>query len=324
MGKFLGKAQAITRGGFFGGAGGWTAQASPVNTPLTGIASNGAGVLILTDQFLHVYRSTNGGVTWTLVATLNTGVPGFFFALNYSHGVFIIAGDGAGKIFRSTDQGLTWSALIATGLGTSVSAGAGDGAGNWLITSNTSSEVTVSANDGLTWTAHATTARQWNFAATLWDGAQWVSTGEQAVSAATEVITSPDGFTLTETVFVPAATESFNNTLAFQGGIYVCPTSHLAVRRSATTPAALATNADIAVPLTGAGGIATVVAGNGKWFAFDFNGGVANSTDALIWSATTGPLNFVAGDFCVQCVYDATHGVFVAIGGNSGSISTHT
>lgn len=318
----------LGKGGFFGEvpvppvSSGWTAQTRFVTTPLTGIASNGAGVLIATDQFLHIYRSTDGGVTWTLVATLATGTPGFFANINYSHGVFITFGAGAGQIFRSTDQGLTWSGLIVTGLGTGGAALAGDGAGNWLATSISSSNVSVSADDGVTWTVHATTARQWSAKSTLWDGAQWVSTGEQAVSANNEIITSPDGFTLTETVSVPAGL-FINNTIAFQGGIYMVPVgSSIGVRVSNTTAAALATNADTPVPLTGT--MVSVVGAAGKWFAFDNIGGVADSADSLVWHTATEPLNFVAGDHCLQCVYDAAHAVFVAIGASHGSISTHT
>jgi BNR/Asp-box repeat len=303
---------------------GWTARVSPTaGVPLTGIATNGLGVLVATDQNLNVYRCTDGGITWTLVTTLATGTPGDFGNLNFSNGVFVIGGGNLGQVFRSTDQGLTWSALIATGLGHPVAALAGDGIGNWLATSLSNGEVSVSADNGATWTAHATAALSYAPISAVWDGARWVTTGLHGGSALSCVITSPDGFTVTQTNLVPSG-EFFNNTLGLAGGIYVVPTSHLAVRRSATTAAALSTNADTAVPLTGGGGISAVCPGAGRWFCFDFNGGVADSTDAISWHTATQPLNFLAGDFCYQCVYDVAHAVFVAIGGTSGSISTHT
>lgn len=324
---------AFGSGGFFGSqpivSAGWTRQNSPTGgAPITGLATDGAGVTIATDINLNVYRSTNG-TTFTLVTNLATGTPGDFGNGNYSHGVFIIGGSGSGQIFRSTDHGLTWSALIATGLGQGVAGLAGDGAGNWLATSVASGMVAVSANDGATWTAHATGTLGWAPVSVLWDGTQWVSSAAHGITGRSEIATSPDGFTLTESQIVPS-TAFFNNTLAFVAGapnLYLIPYTASGAAdeiRTAATAAALATAANVPIPGMAGSSVSCILSGAGKFFAFGFNGGVADSTDAATWHNATAPLNFLSGDFCYQCVFDPVSALFIAVGGSKGSISTHT
>lgn len=299
--------------------GAWIARTSPSAGAawLLGVASSGAGTSITVDSIGNIYRSTDGGVTWSAaVANIGLGIEGF---ASFTNGVFLISGTG-GFIFRSTDDGITWSAPIDTHNASSLSpvSWAVNGANVVALPSNVG-DSSISTDTGATWIYHNGifgVFGVWQAIASLWDGAQYVAIGSTAGEVST-VNTSPDGFTWAQTAIVPS-TDIFDNGLAFASGLYVASTATNAVR-SAASAAGLASAADTATPLD-AGGLSFVVSGNSKFWAFDFIGGSAKSTDAIAWSAVA--LNFIAADYCRQCSYDATHGNFIAVGGNSGSIST--
>jgi hypothetical protein len=90
-----------------------------------------AGVQFFSNNSVSgIYRSSNGGTNWSLVATAS-GAPGtavvfdpvtagvVYAALGYS------AGTGVNGVYRSTDHGATWTKLIGTGINLFPTSGVG-------------------------------------------------------------------------------------------------------------------------------------------------------------------------------------------------------
>jgi Neuraminidase (sialidase) len=153
---------------------------------------NSLGGTIGTDRDILVARSTDGGVTWTVPAALNTNAgtdsghdygaqvttdsQGTWVAVWYSYDSLgdTIGTDGDILVARSTDDGATWTA--PTGLNTNAATDSEydgrpqvttDGAGNWVAswesyaslggTIGTDGDILVarSTDGGATWTAVA-------------------------------------------------------------------------------------------------------------------------------------------------------------------------
>jgi hypothetical protein len=321
VGRFFGPtANVIASAGFFrataAAARGWTARtiATAASTFNSNVAAGG-GVALLVDSNQALWRSTDGGATWSATGQTFATPP---FGIAYAGGIFIVLNSGS-LAYRSTDLGLTWSAGAAVGLN-GVNP-AGDGAGNWLTGSGSNLNTSTSANGGVTWTTHAIAGTGSHVVSLIWDGTQWVDYS----GGGNQISTSPDGITWTRTTLLPNS-DLFNNTLVFQGGTYLANifNGHTNAVRSASTPAGIRTASDVNTGLTGnpSSGLQCILGGNGVWWAFDSAGGAAVSADTLAWTAL--PLNFQAGDFPggVFQAHDAVNATFIAIGSAATSIST--
>jgi photosystem II stability/assembly factor-like uncharacterized protein len=86
----------------------WTRVSTglPSNTIVTSFAASGTTLLAGANE--GVFRSTDGGVTWTAATTqpANSDVRSLA-----ASGTTLLAGTNGGGVFRSTAGGLTWVAL---------------------------------------------------------------------------------------------------------------------------------------------------------------------------------------------------------------------
>ncbi|MGH8461636.1 MAG: WD40/YVTN/BNR-like repeat-containing protein [Stenotrophobium sp.] len=72
------------------------------------IFGDGAPMLYIAGEAGLIYRSTNGGTTWTTVKTSNIG--SFWTGIQLKSGRLLTAGQ-RGHLFSSDDQGLTWTEI---------------------------------------------------------------------------------------------------------------------------------------------------------------------------------------------------------------------
>jgi hypothetical protein len=155
----------------------------------------------------QVFKSTNGGTTWTHVSTLNFGSSnaGYFVGFGVSHWL-AIGDDGTfSKYALSTDDGATWSAPAdfpnSGGSTVTVRAIATDGAGNWVVISNGTppDNYWVSNNDGVTWTSPNLFSAQGGMqnGSLLWNGSQWLGAWSDPTQAFNILASSADGRTWT-------------------------------------------------------------------------------------------------------------------------------
>jgi photosystem II stability/assembly factor-like uncharacterized protein len=86
----------------------WTQSSYTPSGILNGVASNNNGVFIAVDGS-DIIRSTDGGDTWSVVAT-NAGIVTPYF-MTGSYFVVSIAAPPPYSFLRSADNGLTWTAI---------------------------------------------------------------------------------------------------------------------------------------------------------------------------------------------------------------------
>ena len=115
----------------------WTSSVSPTVNPISAMATLSGTTLIVDNDSGNVYKSTNGGISWSTVAT---GIPntGIFAqgALAVGGSTWIYSVD-AQHVDRSTDNGATWTSY-ATGITSSAGAStiATNGSGTWVVSNN--------------------------------------------------------------------------------------------------------------------------------------------------------------------------------------------
>jgi hypothetical protein len=338
VGHFLGPPANVTlvSSGIFGvaavsGVFEWIARASPTTNGFNGAAVSNTGVTLAIDTAGDVFRSTDGGVTWSgSLATLPRANAG---GLAFNNGVFVAGGptNGTnGTIFRSANNGTSWLQLVTGTIGNACVNIVGQGAGNFLALETGTAiaagakNYAVSTDGGNTWAAGTTFSNLgWlGPQGAIWDGAQYVAINKGLVGPAIGgIATSATGLTW---VFTPITNGDFlDNGMLLGGGLYMVPmvtaANATAVRTSATV-AGLITAADTLIPALASGGASTVGYDGTLYFAFDFNGGVASSPDAVTWTAEA--LNFSSGDFSSLVIFDPINNLNIAFGVADGSIST--
>jgi hypothetical protein len=314
------------QGGGGGGGGGtvWTARSSPTTSEMLSITfGNNTFIAITADVPSIAVFSSDAGADW---AESIAGLPGVQSTqISFGASTFMVACNGGGPLTFSTDNGLVWN----TTTGTPVTGMAADSVafsqpdGVWLALGSGTGphNYAVSSNGGGIWIQPADfTNSGWDFNALIWDGTQFVALGTPLAGGAA-IYTSADGSHWVETV-LPDTTRR-NSPVAFGAGNYMIGNGAATTVRVATTPAGLATAADLPVtfnPITGDASITTVLYDPaGPFFiAFGDGGGVSTSTDlGVTW--TPGTLNFSAGAECRAAAYG--NGMVVAVS-TAGDIST--
>jgi hypothetical protein len=297
----------------------WTPQVVPVATSTFGSnVAAGGGTAIIADGNGLIWYSHDGGAGWA--SSGHTIVTAAALQIAYAGGLFM-ALNGAGHAFTSPD-GITWTTGGAIGFG-EVGWLAGNGAGQWVVVSAGSLESSVSNDNGLTWTTSPLTGGTWSVAL-IWDGSQYVASGLQ--DGFSVIATAPDGVTWTFSVIEPES-DSLGPTLVFQNGNYQLPAVNNINNnpvRNASTPAGIATAADVNTSLPGTEGLQCLLAGNGLYWGFDQSGNATGSQDGTTWS--TSSLEFTGGDFPSTTfqAWDSVNHKFIVCGQSTTSLSTHT
>lgn len=285
-----------------------------------GIASN-AGVTLLIDGSGNVFKSTDGGVTWTS-ATAIPDIGSLNGTLTVSStGTWIWAGSAQNPfvVWRSTDDGTTWTShAVATVAGGNGGVTVTDNAGNWTLQSNAvgfGNNVARSVDDGVTWTNQQTLSEVTSSGG-VWDGTNFEYVTGAAPGA---IVTTPDGVTWTiHTATTDLTSLAYNSS----GPAYITGIGTTNAVRVSSTAIGLATATDQPIAGLDSGGLFLVFFADDIFFAFDLVGGVASSTDnGATW--TIGTLNFPPSDLAVWAAFDSVHGNFIALS-SGGYVSTLT
>lgn len=87
----------------------WTQQNTGTTGVMFGGAAYGSGAWVLTGSEPEVYRSTDGGVTWDVIA-----VPESLSSISFGNGLFVAQSASDTSIYTSSD-GITWALTGLTG-----------------------------------------------------------------------------------------------------------------------------------------------------------------------------------------------------------------
>lgn len=293
-------------------------------SPVTAVGAH-AGTALAIDSNLAVHKSTDGGRTWSQIATLDISLSGAGGNLIFNNGAWLFAAGGA--IARSTDNGATWTAIDTGATSAGFGVVAGNGANLLVLITNVLSapfpqvNYARSTDNGLTWTASDVLVGATLYPTPpVWDGSQFVGIKQAPITGLTSVATSPDGLTWT---FIPITTPAGLSALQLSAGVYTSSTfTTVDCIVTGTTPANLATATPVPVS-SDINGLNAILSAAGLFFAFDGVGGVDNSTDAVNWFV--GTLNLTGGDAVngPTCVaYDAVNSSYIAAGA-AGNVSTY-
>lgn len=164
-------------------------------------ARPGSGVVLgITNQGLHpqdIWRSTDGGSTWTKTATDIFG-SGNAFGIYWLDTQWIaLGGDPSSLMSFSTDDGDTWSAPVATPWAGGFVQISSDGSGNLVLLLNDipPDNYWISSNSGATWTSPNLFSAQGGPGANgiFWTGTQWVTSFSSADGTSAFFAVSIDG-----------------------------------------------------------------------------------------------------------------------------------
>ena len=154
----------------------WSEVSLPSTSGATGVAyGNGDFVAVGIGQ-ADAYVSTNGGQSWSTVAT-----PGAYDAIAYGAGAFVAT--GYGDAAYSTNGATTWTASTIPTSHSWYSVAFGDGVFTTVSQNTAASEISL---DGATWTALTPAATLYDLA---YDGSTFVATSVS--STTTESLAPP-------------------------------------------------------------------------------------------------------------------------------------
>ena len=126
--------------------------------------------IILTGFNSPIYRSTNLGVTWTIITNLANGT--YIGAASSSDGTkLVINGQGAtaGYIFTSTNSGATWTQRLTTGGARAWNSVITSSDGSIIVAAVWSGNIFRSTDSGITWT-EGTISNRWSSMASSSNG----------------------------------------------------------------------------------------------------------------------------------------------------------
>lgn len=291
-------------------------------------------------QQAKVWRSVNGGVSWSLVAS-NPFSFGGNMSLQWVGGTnwFVVAFPGL--YYTSTNDGATWVSSSTNamapqsnnsgafdGSNSAIIQGASSGAVEWLASSSTSPGT---VNSGLfpVGSLGSVTGSQAN--TMLWDGSNFVAINHDTANVNYVVLTAPTGFaqgagpvwTLQQTFAVSGAQLgsglNFAGVVAFVPGVgYLTGWNTSGVNLS-TAYGTMLKNTGLQTPL-GTGTAYLVPGSTGNIFLIgNTAGALAESPDGVTWTIDQPNFNVGVGEFLMQAVYDSLHNTYIILGSN-GSV----
>jgi hypothetical protein len=290
----------------------WARRTSPTANDFGPGVGYGNGVFIATTYSGDVVRSADQGATWASVANF-AGKD--FNCAGYGDGVWLIGTfHNPSELYRSTDDGLTFTLVEDPPTVPSLVSLTSDGAGTWLALGAVAgpNNYAVSSDGGLTWTTPGifNSVGGWNSAG-IWDGSKFVALA--ARGDGTGVNTSADGQTWAETVL----SEANFAYVAFDGSSYVIADTGNLIRH-AGTPEGLQSATNVSTGLD-AGGADTLGAGNGAMLVSDYAAGLALSDDlGATWTLQADMFDDAKN---VNGVAYGNH-TFIAVG-DGGNIATY-
>jgi hypothetical protein len=262
----------------------WMSRTSPTVNSITGLATTGGTTLAVDSDAGGVYKSTDGGHTWTSVGTVPNVLSNGILA--QAAGTWIWSANAA-NIDRSTDTGVTWTS-IATGVVSSpASTVATNGSGTWVVSNNivgSSPPMAYSTNDGVSWTTYDPFSGGCLISTPfVWDGSNFVAIATTGGSV-NVVATSPNGITWTTT---PTISPDNLVAIGYFNSNYLATdsTNNATVFSSTTTGIATGTEVPSLLSL-----VTAETGGNSLYFTFGQASDVANSSDGSTWAV--GTLNF--------------------------------
>jgi len=92
----------------------WLETNAPNNDDYLSVAADNNGTLVAASDYGNLIRSTNNGVSWTLLGSLPASAANGFYSIAYINSQFVAVG-GGGAVIYSTDDGVTWSDASYTG-----------------------------------------------------------------------------------------------------------------------------------------------------------------------------------------------------------------
>jgi photosystem II stability/assembly factor-like uncharacterized protein len=322
MGKFIGPAQTISRGGFFGGATAappppWILRASSFGaTAINAVAYNGANLFVSVGAAGKIATSPDG-ITWTQRANPFLGTD-FLQCVTFGNGLWVAGATGP-KLATSPD-GINWTlrALPANAGGTDVFVVAYGGGVYFAASENGAvsgaagqGNYWTSAN-GTLWTARSTYVNG-GFSSVVFDGADFVAGVLDFTTTNAGISFSADGINWTQNI--PAGFAfSFIEGLIYNGAnLYIAADTENPAKAQKSPTRAWAGTA-INVGLTGQcyGG----AFGNATYILVGQSGTVSSSADGTTWTVENS--NFGANN--IKGVAFG-NGRFVAVGA-AGQLAT--
>jgi hypothetical protein len=303
-------------------------RATPTTHPIFALASDAAGNALLVDNTGAVFKSTDGGHTWSSLGAIAGFAPvqplGYLMTAG---GTWILSAVGGGNdLYRSTNIGASWTP-ITTGIVSDSGLAIGtNGAGTWFavgaVNPAAPANYGLSSNDGVTWASAGVnstggTAAQYPV---IWDGAQWVLFSSDPTGSFGDIWTSPDGLNWTANEMDFA--NGFLGGALFVGGNYYTGQRNQNNLFNGNSVTALTTATPINAP--GIVDVQIIVQDlhTTVFFAMDSEGNVANTGAAGFGAWAQGNLNFAtAGAACNAACYDSVHQSVIA-GGADGSVCT--
>lgn len=151
----------------------------------------------------NVYRSVDGGATWSITAAHIFGL-----SVNNSFEIFYagvdnwvaFGGDTSGLLCISTDNGSTWSSPSVWSSVTATMFIATNNSGNLLSMTNAGSNYFISIDNGNTWSTPGTLPPNDGVGAfgVVWDGSKWCINLTSTDDSAQFFVTSPDAISWTQ------------------------------------------------------------------------------------------------------------------------------
>lgn len=285
---------------------------------------------------LDIWRSTNGGVTWTAVATNLVFSPSTSGLVYAGSNRWFFLGASTGVSCVSTNDGLTWSTFSDSSTGSGGNGVATDGAGTIVGVIVNANKVEATVNGNSPFSQFTTPTTNWVGSipgGIIYDGTQFVVISQQPSPAGQAVYTAPTGFSI---VSGPTFTQQgvslsgayfvqqpfgANPLFTFVPGIgYVaCVTSSTYPRYVvASTPGLLTTNTPTNFTSEGTvgagGGINYVKSAAGVLFVSTRTANIWRSFDGSTWQQDSLSQAFGSGESAGAYAFDSVNGNLIAMG----------
>ena len=170
----------------------WAGSTDATGIGPCGVGCNGSTFMVsLTGGSSSEFgRSTDGGATWNIITV--PGGPFSWYGVDGGPDGVWVAVSNTNQIWRSDDDGLTWTYIQDSTWTTAPRCVRTNNSGTWLVAdSNSGYDLSISTDNGLTWTFAAIGVSR------IWDIA-WDTTNDQFIMFGTDGLdmqVSPDGIT---------------------------------------------------------------------------------------------------------------------------------